>query len=153
MLSMYCLLFIFYAFLGWCGEILLSFFLLKRCVNRGFLSGPWCPIYGVVSIILTLLLSNVKSFIAVFLLSMLICSTIEYLSSYILEKIFKMRWWDYSKELLNVNGRICLNYTLLFGLAGIMVIKVVNPILFKLFNLIPSIVLNTIVITLITIFT
>lgn len=152
MLSTYCLLFIIYAFLGWCGELLLSLIILKRCVNRGFLTGPWCPIYGVVSVALTLLLSNVKSWILVFLLSMIICSFIEYLSSLILEKIFKMRWWDYSKEFLNINGRICLSYALLFGVAGILVIKIGNPIILKIFEIVPNFLESILAFILITIF-
>ena len=101
------ILFIIYSILGWSLEVLLSLYEHKRFINRGFLIGPYCPIYGAGSILLTLLLTNYENnIIILFILSMVICGILEYFVSFILEKIFKLRWWDYTNMKFNINGRI-----------------------------------------------
>ncbi len=133
------LLFFVYAMLGYFCEI--TFCSLqenKLVLNRGFCLGPYCPIYGVGAILMLLLLSKYKEDpIILILMSAIICSVVEYITSAILEKIFKARWWDYSNRKFNIEGRVCLEYALFFGLGGFMIIYIINPIITSVFNQIP----------------
>ena len=114
-LQQYFILFICYSVCGWIIEMLWCFVIQKRFTDRGFLIGPYCPIYGVCSIlVITLLQKYSKDFLAAFILSALICSIIEYVTSFLMEKLFKARWWDYSNQKLNINGRVCLKNSVLF---------------------------------------
>ena len=132
----YFLLLMIYSFLGWLMETIYVFILTKKFVNRGFLIGPICPIYGYGVLGILLLIGNTKpDILSVFLKSILICSLLEYFTSYFMEKIFKARWWDYSKRKFNINGRICLETMLPFGILGT-TIYFVNPLLLKVLNLI-----------------
>ena len=100
----------------------------KRLVDRGFLIGPYCPIYGFGALLIVLLLSKLSfSPVLVFLMTVLVCGALEYFASWIMEKIFKARWWDYSNVKFNLNGRICLKNLIAFGIMGIAVIYVINP--------------------------
>lgn len=129
----YVLLFFVYAFFGWLVEIIYNRCLNKKWVNRGFLIGPICPIYGCGCLLLILLLDRYsKDFFALFLGSIFICSILEYFTSYFLEKIFKARWWDYSNFKYNINGRICLETMIPFGLFGSSIVGIVNPFLEQL---------------------
>ena len=129
----YVLLFFVYAFFGWLVEIIYNRCLNKKWVNRGFLIGPICPIYGSGCLLLILLLDRYsKDFFALFLGSIFICSILEYFTSYFLEKIFKARWWDYSNFKYNINGRICLETMIPFGLFGSNIVGIVNPFLEQL---------------------
>ncbi len=149
----YFILFIIYSFIGWIGEIVFSIIQLKKAVNRGFLMGPWCPIYGCGCLLLVILLAKYATMpLALFALSILICSLLEYFTSWIMEVIFKMRWWDYSDLKYNINGRICLESIIPFGLIGVLVVMFVNPFLLKLLNLIPKIILNITAVILLAIF-
>ncbi|MBR3161895.1 MAG: putative ABC transporter permease [Bacilli bacterium] len=132
----YFLIFFIYSTLGWIAETIYTSIKEKKFVNRGFLIGPYCPIYGCGSVLMILYLTQYKdNFITVFLLSMLICCFLEYLTSYLMEKIFKARWWDYSDMKYNLNGRICGENALLFGIGGLVIIYIVNPIITKIINL------------------
>ncbi len=129
----YFLYFILYAFLGWLLEVICKLFELKKIVNRGFLIGPICPIYGYgVLGIIFLIGKNTTDLVAVFLKSMLVCSLLEYFTSYIMEKLFKARWWDYSQRKYNINGRICLETMVPFGLLGCFVIFLLHPLVKKI---------------------
>ena len=109
-------------------EVILSFISTRRFVNRGFLIGPYCPIYGVgVLFIIILAGCNTQNLLVVFLKSILICSILEYSTSYFMEKLFKIRWWDYSNSFGNINGRICLTTMIPFGLLGTFVIYYLQP--------------------------
>ena len=121
--QIYFLLFLTYSCLGWIMEVIVTYPDTKKFVNRGFLIGPYCPIYGYCSIAMILLLNNVKSNILLFLLCIIVCSIGEYATSYIMEKMFHARWWDYSKHKFNLNGRICLSNCLAFGVLGFLLIK------------------------------
>lgn len=122
------LLFILYSFLGWIMEVIDTKITTGNWVNRGFLMGPICPIYGIASIIMTYTLNYFYSHpLLVFIMALLICSIVEYLTSLIMEKIFKMRWWDYSNKKFNINGRICLQTMLIFGTLGTLMIYLFNP--------------------------
>lgn len=131
--------FIIYSFIGWLLEVVCKLFELKRFVNRGFLLGPLCPIYGFGVLGIIILIGNeTKDILAVFLKSILICSILEYFTSYLMEKLFKARWWDYSKRKYNINGRICLETMIPFGLLGSIVIYIIHPSIQKLASFIPK---------------
>jgi len=129
----YFFLFFLYSVLGWIVETSYVAVIDKKIVNRGFLIGPYLPIYGLSSIIMILYLSQYKENpLTVFLLAIFVCSFLEYITSYLMEKIFKARWWDYSNLKFNLNGRVCLRNSTLFGILGLLLIYIVNPLLIKL---------------------
>lgn len=147
------LLFIIYAFLGWIVEIINNVVVFKKFVNRGFLIGPYCPIYGVGGLIATIFLTKYKeSIIVLFVMSMFLFALLEYFTSYLMEKLFKARWWDYTDYRFNINGRICLETLIPFGLLGCFAIYVVNPIIFSIFNMTNIVVLRIIAIVIFIIF-
>lgn len=124
----YFLIFFIYSFLGWCIEVIQGIISNHKFVNRGFLVGPCCPIYGYGVILITLCLSNLMAHpVALFVLVIVICSILEYTTSYIMQKLFNARWWDYSNMKFNINGRICLETMLAFGVLGTIIIYFLNP--------------------------
>lgn len=132
MLEQYFLLFIIYSFGGWIIEEINCSIKEKKIVDRGFLIGPICPIYGFGGIIMTIYLTQFNNNpILLFLTAVLACAILEYLTSYIMEKVFNARWWDYSKEKINLNGRICLRTLIPFGIFGLIIVYIFNPILFN----------------------
>lgn len=142
-IEMYIVLFFIYSLAGWLIEIIPATIREKKFVDRGFLVGPYCPIYGCGVILITLLLQKyADDVVVIFFLSVIICGTLEYLTSYIMEKIFKARWWDYSNNKFNINGRICLETLVPFGIGGVLVLFVFNPFLEKIINLIPDLALH-----------
>ena len=127
-ISKYFTLFIMYSFAGWVIETLWVSWCNKRLVDRGFLIGPYCPIYGLGALLIEFLFNRLShSPILIFLFTILLCGTLEYFASWGMEKIFKARWWDYSKEKYNLNGRICLKNLIAFGVMGLAVIYLINP--------------------------
>lgn len=142
-IEIYFLLFISYAFLGWCMEVTCKLIQYKKFINRGFLIGPYCPIYGWGALAITILLKRyMEDPLVLFVMSTIICSIIEYLTSYFMEKKYHARWWDYSNKKFNINGRICLETLIPFGILGVAIMYGTNPILFKLYNQIPQLVIN-----------
>lgn len=146
------LLFITYSFFGWLMEMIVTVIEDHEIVNRGFLIGPYCPIYGVCSISMILLLHKITNPIILFIASVLICSIGEYLTSYILEKLFKARWWDYSNMKFNLNGRICLRNCLYFGVLGFLMIKFINNYFTNLYLSISPNTLNIIFYSILAVF-
>ncbi len=136
-------LFLIYSFLGWCAEITWASIDKKKLVfNRGFLIGPYCPLYGVGAWLMIFFLHRYeKDFVVLFVLSAVVCSVLEYLTGYLLEKVFHTRWWDYTHRRWNLNGRVCLGNSLMFGAAGVLLIALVNPFLHRLLSMIPHVVL------------
>lgn len=136
------LLFFVYAFAGWCMEVALKYRQYHRFINRGFLTGPVCPIYGCGAVLITLVIGNLTSvesgLVMTFALSFVICGAVEYLTSLVLEKIFHARWWDYSQKPMNLHGRVWIGNLLLFGLAGIAIIHLLNPAIYRVFDRIPT---------------
>ena len=129
------LLFIMYSFLGWIVEIIDILILERKIINRGFLIGPICPIYGVGCLLMIHLLKRfIDTPLALFILAIFIFMTLEYLTGYIMEKMFNARWWDYSNFKFNLNGRICLETTIPFGLGGMLVMYVINPFFNKMLD-------------------
>ena len=141
----YIALFFIYSFLGWLMESIKLSIPSKKFINRGFLIGPYCPIYGCGVVLITILLQKYHDDIpATFFLSMMICGTLEYATSYIMEKIFKARWWDYSARRFNINGRICLETLIPFGIAGTAITMWGNPFFLKYINMVPSMAMHII---------
>lgn len=140
--GIYILLFFTYSFAGWLMEVTCKLIQTKKFVNRGFLIGPYCPIYGWGVIIITLLLNRYLSDpITLFIMSIIVCSVIEYATSYFMEKIYHARWWDYSNKRFNINGRICLETMIPFGILGTLIMYFANPFFINLYKEIPDIIL------------
>ena len=132
----YFLLFLIYSFIGWLIEVIGKLIEKHKFINRGFLVGPICPIYGHGCILMILTLSRYKDNpLTLFIYAIFICSLLEYFTSFFMEKIFKARWWDYSTKRFNLNGRICAETMIPFGILGTLVICVINPIFEYLLNL------------------
>ena len=147
------ILFIIYSFCGWIVEIIDTLFVDKKLVNRGFLIGPICPIYGVgVLLMIKLLTRFIDTPLALFILAIAIFMTLEYFTSYVMEKLFNARWWDYSNQKFNLNGRICLETTIPFGLGGMFVMYVFNPFITNLLDKVNHNVLVIIGIVLLVVF-
>lgn len=146
------LLFIIYSVTGWIIEVIATYPDTKCFVNRGFLIGPYCPIYGNCAIAMILLLHNVTNPILLFILSIIICSAGEYVTSYVMEKLFHARWWDYTKKKFNINGRICLTNSLAFGVLGFLLIKFVNPFVVGLITKLSPNMMNILFYTILILF-
>lgn len=126
----YFLLFIIYSIMGWFMEVLFALFTNKKFSNRGFLIGPYCPIYGIGAVLVLIFLSKFQNDIVIlFILSIILCSLLEYFTSYFMEKVFNARWWDYSDNKFNINGRICLETMIPFGLISCFVVSFLNPLI------------------------
>lgn len=139
------LLFFIYSVLGWFCETMYVLIGTKKLVNRGFLIGPYCPIYGAGCVLMVMFLrSYVERPILLFTLAVLICSVLEYMTSFIMEKCFNARWWDYSDSKFNINGRICLRTMLPFGLGACVLLYVVNPGVMYVLKITPDKVINII---------
>lgn len=144
-IEIYFLLFLIYSFLGWNMEVISELIRIKKFINRGFLIGPLCPIYGVGVILITFLLERYKTdMVITFILTVLLCGTLEYITSYLMEKLFNARWWEYSSHRFNINGRVSLGILILFGIGGCLVIYIFNPIILKYLSSIPGVALNII---------
>ena len=134
------LLFFAYAFIGWCIEVTLKYFQFHRFINRGFLTGPWLPIYGSGAALITIAvngLSPLESSVGTtFVVSFILCGIVEYMTSFVLEKRFHARWWDYSQKPMNLHGRVWIGNLILFGLGGVLIVELFNPLLFRHFGLI-----------------
>lgn len=152
-IRIYFLLFMIYAVMGWCIEVIGKLIETKKFINRGFLIGPYCPIYGYGAILITFLLKKyTEDPIALFIMAILVCGVLEYLTSYFMEKIFKARWWDYSQRKFNINGRVCLNTIIPFGLLGLFIMYVTNPFFLQILGRLPEVWLNILFWTLLTIY-
>ncbi len=137
------IMFFCFAFVGWICEIFWMHLKQGILVNRGTLIGPWLPIYGFSCVFILKLFSSDKcknitrnpfiTFIAV----MLLCTVAEYITSSLLEAVYGLRWWDYSNEAFNINGRICLENSILFGAGGCLCLYVVGPALNRVIERIP----------------
>ena len=153
-ISIYFLYFIILAIIGWIMEVTLQLVQKHKFSNRGFLIGPYCPIYGCGGVLITLTLSNLANHpVALFSTAILICGVLEYLTSYLMEKIFNARWWDYSNNKFNINGRVCLETIVPFGILGLVLIYVINPFIFDNLSKVPTNVINIIAVVVAVLFT
>lgn len=126
-------------------ECTLSIIQKHKFINRGFLIGPYCPIYGVGVVGVTIILSKVIEkitnnwqWIIIFILAIILCGSLEYFTSYIMEKIFNARWWDYSQKKFNIKGRICAETLIPFGILSVVILKYTNPVFLNLIYKIPQ---------------
>ena len=143
------ILFMMYSFIGWVLECIWTCLIDKKVVNRGFFIGPYCPIYGFGAILMIVLLTRyIEQPITLFVMSIVIFSILEYITSYLMEILFKARWWDYSKYKFNINGRVCLETMIPFGIAGIIAMYYVNPFFIRCLEKTPDKVLSIMFVTL-----
>ncbi len=120
--------FILYSFLGWIMESIFRSICEKRLINTGFLRGPFCPIYGIGSIIMFVFLQNIANYpVLLFFISMIILTAWEYIVGILLEKLFDTKYWDYSDHKFNFQGRICLTNSIYWGILGVLFIKYIHP--------------------------
>lgn len=137
------LCFLFYSIVGWLYESLLcSIFGERRFINRGFLLGPYCPIYGTGAILCWLVLRNNTNIFEVFVIAAVLCCAVEYMTSFCMEKIFHARWWDYSNLPFQLHGRICLYGGIIFGSGVVGINFYVQPALLQFIKLLNESLLN-----------
>lgn len=130
--------FFIYAVLGWCAEVCYAALCTGHFVNRGFLNGPVCPIYGVGVVVVIGLLTPVKENVfLLFFCSVLLTSTLEWFTGFVLERLFHQKWWDYSDKPYNLNGYICPMFSVLWGIACLLVMDVIHPMVAGLVESIP----------------
>lgn len=127
-----------YGFLGWCAEVAYAAVKERRFVNRGFLNGPICPIYGVgVSAVLLLLEPFENNLVLLYVASVIVVTLIEGITGVALDKIFHHKWWDYSNQPLNIGGYVCMIFSLIWGVACVFIVKVFQPLIYKVMQLLP----------------
>lgn len=144
-INYYLITFMSVSILGYVCEFYYSMIFRNKVINPGFLIGPCCPIYGYGALIMIFLLSKYReNRKKVFLLSAISFTTFEYFTSFILEKLFDMKLWDYSWFFLNINGRVCFIQAILWGIVGIVFIRKVEPLMYKLYLKIKGRILNII---------
>ena len=124
------LLFLCYSFLGWACETVYCSIGKRKFVNRGFLNGPLCPVYGFGALAVLYFLRPVSDNIPLLFVSgMVLTSVIEYITGYLLEKLFATKWWDYSSRRFNIHGRVCLRNSLMFGALSVVAVRVIDPVI------------------------
>lgn len=129
---------IIYAFLGWCSEVAFAAVNKGKFVNRGFLNGPVCPIYGVGMLIVVLCLWNLRDRpLLLFLGSALLTTALEFVTGFVLERFFHDKWWDYSDMPFNIKGYVCLKFTILWGLAASFIIGAIHRFIYMLIEKTP----------------
>lgn len=143
-----CLYFMFYAVIGWCIEVIYATVNKGIFVNRGFLNGPLCPIYGIGATIVIICLTPLNdNFLLLFIGSFLLTSILEFLTGLILELIFNQKWWDYTNQPFNIKGYVCLKFSLMWGLACVFVMRIVQPFINKMILKVPDKITVIIIIT------
>ena len=143
------LYFFVYGFLGWCTEVAFAACKERKFVNRGFLNGPICPIYGIgVGIVVQFLTPYKENLVLLYIASVVMVTALEWVTGFILEKIFHNKWWDYSKMPLNLNGYVCLLFSLIWGVAGVLIVDFIHPLIHKVLSWIPFPVGMTLIVVL-----
>lgn len=128
-----------YSFLGWLCETVYCSVGQRKFVYRGFLNGPVCPIYGFGALLVLFFLMDVKdNLLALFTAGMVVTTVLEYLTSFLMEKLFHAKWWDYSNKPFNIHGRVCLLNSVLFGMLAVLLAHFVAPAVDRLTNLTPA---------------
>lgn len=131
--------FFFYGFAGWCAEVAFAAVRQRKFVNRGFLNGPICPIYGIgVSLIITLLDGCKDQMIILYLVSTVLVTLLEWVTGVLLEKMFHHRWWDYSEMPLNIGGYVCPLFSAVWGIACVIVVRFLHPLIARCIAWIPK---------------
>jgi len=140
-MSMYDILYIFliYGFLGWCTEVAFAAFKHRKFVNRGFLYSPICPIYGIgVLCVVSVLNVYAEKTMLLYITSVIITTVLEWITGFLLEKLFHHKWWDYSNIPFNISGYVCLPFSLIWGIACVVIIKWIHPFFMKFIMWIPK---------------
>lgn len=133
-------MFLIYACMGWCLEVAYCGLNSGKFVNRGFLNGPVCPVYGVGGTVIILCLTPIaKNIWLLFIGSVIVTSLIELVTGFALEKIYHARWWDYTNQPFNIGGYICLKFSLAWGVAGIFLMKIIHPTVYGIIRICPKI--------------
>jgi len=148
-LTKYFLLFFICSIIGWIFEVIQYLIIEQKFTNRGFLYGPYLPVYGVGALIVTFFLKNFKKkALMILILSMFLCGILEYFSGFILDNIWDKKLWDYSDKFLNLNGYICFTSVMSFGLAGLLIIYLIEPLINNFTNKISKrhdVIINTLI--------
>ncbi len=132
------LYFFVYGFLGWCTEVAFAACRERKFVNRGFLNGPICPIYGIgVGMVVQFLTPYKDNLFLLYVTSVALVTALEWVTGFVLEKIFHNKWWDYSKMPLNLNGYVCLLFSLIWGVACVLIVDFIHPLIHKVLSWIP----------------
>ena len=132
------LYFFVYGFLGWCTEVAFAAVKEQKFVNRGFLNGPICPIYGVgVSAVVFFLEPYSHKLLLLYVASVIIVTLIEGLTGWIMDVLFHSKWWDYSDMKFNIGGYVCLTFSLIWGVACVAIMKFIHPLIHKVLTFIP----------------
>ena len=132
------LYFFVYGVLGWCTEVAYAAFKEGKFVNRGFLNGPICPVYGIgVGVVVQFLMPFRGQLVVLYIASTILVTIIEGLTGFILDKLFHHRWWDYSKLPFNIGGYVCLLFSLIWGVACVFIVQIAHPVIHKGLTLIP----------------
>ena len=143
------LYFFVYGFLGWCTEVAFAACKERKFVNRGFLNGPICPIYGIgVGIVVQFLTPYKENLVLLYIASVVMVTALEWVTGFILEKIFHNKWWDYSKMPLHLNGYVCLLFSLIWGVACVLIVDFIHPLIHKVLSWIPFPVGMTLIVVL-----
>lgn len=129
-----------YAVIGWCTEVSYAALDTGKFVNRGFLNGPYCPIYGCGVLLVVVILTPLKeNLLILYFGSVILTSVIEFLTGYLLEKVFHNKWWDYSDKPYNIKGYICLKFSLFWGFACTFIMLIIHPIIYGVIQIVPYI--------------
>ena len=132
-------IFAIYAFLGWSTEVAYAALDTGKFVNRGFLNGPVCPIYGCGVLVVIVILTPLKeNFLLLFAGSIMLTTVIEFITGFLLEKLFHNQWWDYSNEHFNICGYVCLKFSLLWGIGCTLIMDVIHPAIYKIIRIVPK---------------
>ncbi len=132
------LYFFVYSFLGWCTEVAFAAYKEHRFVNRGFLNGPFCPIYGFgVSLVIVFLTSYRSNLVFLYIASVILVTLLEGLTGWAMDKIFHNKWWDYSDMPLNIGGYVCLIFSLIWGAACVAIMNLIHPLIHKGLTFLP----------------
>lgn len=143
-IELYFLWFLLYSFIGWVYESMLYTVRQRKFINRGFLNGPYCPIYGTGAVLNLLILGRITNPFLLFFTGAFVDCILEYLTSWGMEQLFHARWWDYRKYPFNLNGRICLYGALVFGAFSALLVLVIHPVVDQYTRAIPDPVLHVI---------
>lgn len=138
-LAEYVLMFFLFSMAGWAGETTYRSLGEQKIINTGFLFGPMCPIYGTGALVFEVCLVPLKKhWWAVLLLGMILADTVEYFTSYIMEKLFNARWWDYTDDFMNLHGRICLKHTSYWAIASFVYVYFISPMYTYFISFVPQ---------------
>ena len=131
-----------YSIIGWVYESTICSIGHRKLINRGFLNGPYCPIYGTGAVLVLLVLGRIQNPVLLFFAGALVTCSLEYLTSWLMEKLFHARWWDYSKRKFNIGGRVCLIGAVVFGAFSVVLVLVLHPFVKSLTDRLTDAALN-----------